>query len=140
MQRILADYFPFGGELLRYGAVSAAGLAADLALLIGLTELVHVPYLLSAAIGFSGGAIVVYLLSIGWVFSARTYRDRPGNELAIFVMIGVAGLGLNHVILFAGSEMLGAHYTLSKMVAIGVVFSWNFGARKTLLFNREAHT
>lgn len=139
MQRNLADLFPFGGEFLRYGAVSAAGLAADLALLIGLTELVGIPYLLSAAIGFSGGAVVVYVLSIVWVFHARAFRDKPANEFAIFVTIGVVGLGLNHVILSAGTEMLEAHYTLSKMAAICIVFSWNFGARKMLLFNTEAH-
>ncbi|NBC34526.1 MAG: GtrA family protein [Alphaproteobacteria bacterium] len=135
----LEALWPHSREFVLYGAVSGAGLAVDLALLIGLTELVGIPYLLSAAIGFTMGAVVVYALSIGWVFQARTYRDRPANEFILFVMIGIAGLILNQAILYAGTDMIGAHYTFSKMVAIGFVFSWNFGARKMLLFTREAH-
>ena len=139
MQKIIAEMAPISGEVFRYGLVSALGLATDLILLIGLTEIFGISYLSSAAIGFIAGAVVVYALSIGWVFQARTYRDKPANEFLVFVVIGVIGLLFNQVILFFGTELLALHYAASKVVAIGFVFSWNFGARKALLFTKEAH-
>ena len=129
---------PIGSEFLRYFAVSGIGLATDLTVLIGLTELFGVPYLLSAGIGFCLGAVVVYRLSIGWVFQARTLRDKPANEFLIFLSIGVIGLLLNQVVLFIGTDTLHAHYMASKAVAIGFVFTWNYSARKALLFTKEA--
>jgi putative flippase GtrA len=138
MSALAARFLPIGGELIRYVAVSGLGLAVDLALLIGLTELVGIPYLVSAAVGFTAGAAAVYALSIGWVFTARTYRGNPGNEFLVFVAIGLVGLLLNQAILFFGTDIAGAHYTASKAVAVGFVFSWNFGIRKALLFTKEA--
>ena len=138
MGALAARILPLGGELLRYVAVSGLGLAVDVMILVGLTEIGHVPYLVSAAIGFAAGAVLVYVLSIGWVFGARRYRDKPANEFLMFVAIGLAGLMINQTILYVGTEMLGAHYTASKTIAVGFVFSWNFGVRKALLFSREA--
>ena len=140
MQRQKAALLPFGGEVFRYGLVSALGLGAYLLLLITLTEIFGVSYLSSAAIGFTAGAVVVYLLSITWVFQARAYRDKPANEFLVFVAIGLAGLLVNQVILLFGTEVLALHYTASKALAIGFVFSWNFTARKALLFSKEAHS
>lgn len=139
MQKAIAEFMPIGGEVVRYGIVSVAGLATDLLLLIGLTEILGISYLSSAAIGFTAGAVVVYILSIYWVFQARTYRDKPANEFVVFVSIGVIGLLFNQVILVLGTELLALHYATSKVFAIGFVFTWNFSARKALLFSKEAH-
>ncbi len=124
----------FGGELVRYTGVSAAGLAVDAGLLIVLTEVAGVPYLASAAVGFIAGAALVYALSIGWVFAHRSLGDRPSLEFALFVGIGAAGLAINQAVLFAGVEIAGLHYMAAKAAAVCLCFSWNFGARKGLLF------
>ena len=123
-----------GEEFFRYLAVSAGGLVVDLALLIWFTESVGLSYLWSAAIGFVAGAGVVYWLSVTWVFRYRRLRDKPAAELGLFLAIGLVGLGLNEVVLFAVTEGVGVHYLVSKVFAVGTVFMWNFAARKCLLF------
>ena len=125
-----------GTELIRYFVASAAALAVDFGLLTLLTEVAHLHYQVSAALAFVCGAAVIYVLSIRWVFGTRRMGRRPSAELAIFVAIGVVGLGLNHVILGFGTEQLGLPYQISKVASVGAVFTWNFVARKLTLFTR----
>ena len=74
-----------------------------------------------------------YLLSKAWVFKASKFRSRSA-EFSLFAGIGIVGLVLNDVILWALTSHLGIYYVLSKLVATAVVFFWNFGARKILVF------
>lgn len=130
------DLHQTGAELIRYFAASALALAVDFGLLVVLTEAVGLHYQVSGALAFVCGAAVIYLLSIRWVFATRRMAGRPSAELAIFVAIGVVGLGLNHVMLGLGTEDLGLPYEVSKIGSVGAVFTWNFIARKLTLFTR----
>jgi putative flippase GtrA len=120
-------------ELARYFAASAAGLAVDFSLYVGLTELAGWHYLVSAAGGFCAGAVTVYALSVSWVFSERRLRDSSW-EFVIFTAIGVAGLALTELVLYACTDLAGLDYRLSKLVAASLVFLFNFGLRKRVLF------
>ena len=121
-------------EFLRYGMASAAALAVDFGLLVLLTSVFGVDYLISAAVGFSVGVVVVYILSITWVFRGRTNENR-GSEFAVFVAIGIAGLGVNELIMWQGTETAGLPYQVSKLLSAGCVFLFNFTFRKLLLFS-----
>lgn len=123
-------------EFLRYGCASAAALAADVGLLYLLTSVIGVPYLVSALVGFMAGLAIVYTLSVTWVFKKRALEDRRA-ELLIFAVIGIVGLMLNELLLWALTDGLGLYYLASKAVSVGVVFAWNFGARKYMLFGHE---
>jgi putative flippase GtrA len=121
------------GELFRYLLVACVALAVDFGSLIALRELAGWHYLPAAAAAFTLGLFTNYSLSIAWVFTHRMVQSRA-FEFAIFAAIGLAGLALTELILFAGTDMLGFDYRLSKVIAVGVVFAWNFGARKWILF------
>ena len=121
------------GEFIRYGLASAAALAVDFGTLIFCTEVLGLHYLASAAIGFSLGIVVIYRLSTRWVFAHRRF-DNAATEWTIFVLIGVAGLILNQVNMAVLTEWAGLPYQLSKVASTGLVFCFNFGARKALLF------
>jgi len=120
-------------EFVRYGLASGVALAVDAGLLGVLTSGLGIPYLVSGAIGFMAGLITIYLLSIGWVFQNRNLKDARA-ELLIFAIIGIVGLGINHAVLYVLTGLVGVHYGLSKAASVVLVFSWNFGARKYLLF------
>ena len=120
-------------ELVRYFVASAAALAVDVGSLYLLTEYAGVQYLVSAAIGFLLGLTTVYLLSVGWVFSTRRV-DKTHHEMLIFALIGVIGLGINEAGLYLLTDFLAFHYMASKLLVSFMVFSWNFAARKLLLF------
>lgn len=124
-------------EFIRYFVASLIALAVDFGTLWALTSLAGVSYLISGAIAFTIGLAVVYILSVFWVFSARNVRNRS-VEFLLFAVIGVVGLALNEAILYALTTVFGLFYLLSKAASVIVVFSWNFAARKWLLFRTHA--
>jgi len=124
-------------EFVRYFVASLIALLVDAGLLVLLTSVVGVPYLWSGAIAFLAGLATVYLLSVRWVFSKRTMNDMK-VEAIVFAVIGVVGLGINELVLYGLTGVLGFHYGLAKVASVGLVFFWNFGARKYLLFRGAA--
>lgn len=121
-------------QFLRYFMVGGVAFTADFAALFMLTEFGHLHYLLSATIAFLVGVAVNYGLSIAWVFDQRTIGNRV-HEFTIFTLIGVTGLLLNLALMWFFTEVLRLHYLESKTVAAGMIFLFNFGARKILLFS-----
>lgn len=120
-------------ELARYFLASAVALAVDAGTLVLCTEVFGLHYLVSATLGFSLGIIVIYALSVRWVFLNRSLADRNAERL-IFITIGVIGLGLTDLVLYLLTDIAGLPYGLSKVGAAATVFTFNFGARKAALF------
>jgi putative flippase GtrA len=124
-------------EGMRYAAAAAVALAVDFGTYVGLIRLASVHYLVAAPIGFTLGLVTIYVLSVRWVFTVRRFADARA-EFAIFALIGVAGLGLNQAVIYAGVELLSFSPELAKILSAGTVFCFNFGLRKLLLFSRPA--
>lgn len=121
-------------EFFRYGLASLAALVVDFALLAFFTEIIGLHYLISGAIGFTAGLVLIYLLSIGWVFRRRK-MDNWHKEWILFAVIGLVGLLINEFGLWVLTEKLHIHYLVSKLGASVAVFLWNFSARKYFLFS-----
>ncbi len=120
-------------QFARYAVVGALACVVDIALLFALTHYLRINYLISAAIGFSAGIAINYVLSTLWVFSRRTLQNRFA-EFLVFLAIGLAGLGINQITMWFLTEHMGIHYLFSKTNAVAIVFFWNFFARKIALF------
>ncbi len=121
-------------QFFRYGFVGAIAYLVDFGLLFGFTEYAGIPYLISAALSFLAGLATNYLFSIFWVFKTRSVENRMA-EFSMFTFIGVAGLGLNELLLWIFTGLIGWHYLLSKLAATPLVFLWNFFARRFMLFS-----
>lgn len=122
-------------ELARYFAASALAFAVDL----GLYRLVlglGAGYAVAACVGFVAGLAVAYGLSVRWAFRVRGLRDARA-EFVVFALVGVAGLLLTEVLLWLQIDLLGVHRVVARVLAAGVVFLFNFGLRKALLFTRR---
>lgn len=120
-------------ETWKYLLVSVIALSVDYGLLVGLTSLTHVHYRISAAVGFSAGLVINYLLSVRFVFRQRRLSDRRLEFVGFFV-IGLLGLALNDVLMRFFVESLAINYRLAKIPATAVGFVFNFGSRRLLLF------
>jgi putative flippase GtrA len=130
----------WGGQLRQfvlYGAISVAALAVDYALLIFLTEYVGIYYLVSASISFLAGMLLVYVASVGYIFDERRLSNRP-LELTSFVAIGFAGLVLNGLLLWTITAGTPLGYQLAKLPTAGIVFLFNYVARRNLLFSSRS--
>ena len=121
------------GEFARYVVVGGVAFVCDTGTLYSVTQFLKVNYLISAAVGFALGVGVNYLFCRKWVFKRRRLENAT-VEMTIFVLIGVVGLGLNELILWTFQAKLGIYYMFAKVVSGVVVFMWNFGARKLVLF------
>ncbi len=124
---------PAARELARSIPVSLVSFGLDFGLLAFLTEICRIPYLLSAAISFTAGTTLSYVLSIKWVFSVRRAPSQAA-EYGLFVLIGAIGLGMNEGLLWLFTKPLGLFYLVSKIIAASIVFFWNFFTRKYVLF------
>jgi len=127
--------FSVAGEGSRYLAASALALALDFTAYVALIRLADVAYLVAAPIGFALGLAVVYALSVRWVFAHRRLADAR-VEFLVFASIGLAGIALNQLVIYAGVEQLSLSPEMAKIVSAAVVFCFNFGLRKLLLFSR----
>jgi putative flippase GtrA len=123
-------------QLLRYLLSGGAAFLIDTGLMILLKEVVGMNYLPASILGFVAGLIFTYILSIRWIFNERRLTSR-WNELAIFIWIGVVGIGLTWFFmkLFTGVFLI--YYVISKVLTTVIVSLWNFGAKKLILFTKK---
>ena len=125
-------------QLIRYGFVGGVAFVADYISLFAFTEYMGIPYLVSTAIAFIIGLTVNYVLSNLIVFTTHRLQNK-WLEFAIFAIIGIIGLGLNEIIMYCASDIIGLHYMISKLISTALVFFWNFFARKLALFYKKSN-
>ena len=91
------------------------------------------PYLRVATATFIVATLVNYLLSVRFVFvSGRRFRRRW--EVALVYGISLIGLAVNQAILSAGVELARLDLLQAKLAATGIVFMWNYLARRLFVF------
>lgn len=121
-------------EFFRYALVSGLSLAVDFGGLYLLTKYAGIYYLISAIISYSGGMVVNYVLSIFWVFPKSRLRSRTA-EFVIFVAIGVAGMGVNELLLWLLTGVLHLYLMLSRAFSAVIGYIWKYALRKVILFS-----
>jgi putative flippase GtrA len=126
---------PLALELVRYTIAGGLASIVDVGMLVVLTRGLGMYYLHAAAIAFGLGLLTSYILSITWVFHARTWQN-PWVEVGLFTLIGGIGLLWCSVCIWIFTEHAHLHYLCSKIVSALVVFLWNFLAKKWVLFHQ----
>ena len=117
-----------------YGAASALALAVDWGSLILMTSYLGLHYLIAAALAFSFGLVVAYVLSVKLVFRGRSKYSASG-ELFGFLVTGLAGLALNQVLIFAFVGGLNLPVAAAKAPTAVLCFAFNFLSRRFFLFH-----
>lgn len=121
-------------EFLGYFAVSLLALAVDFGLFSFCLRMLRLPWFHAATLGFTAGVLLAYWLSVRLVFVERRLQRSPRVELASFILVGVAGLGVTQGVLWCGIDLLGLVPEWCKLAAAGFTFIFNFGIRKLMLF------
>ena len=139
MRNIFIFFYPTESnrnEFVKYLIGGGSAYTVDFFLLIFMTEFLGVPVLISAAVSFIIGLIIIYILSIKWIFENRI-QNNSYQEFFIFSFIGIIGLLINETLIWASISNEYVHYTVAKIMSAGLVFIWNFSARKFILFRSE---
>ena len=119
-------------QIMKFGVVGVVAFLIDYGLLALLTEVFGINYLVSATISFTASVIFNYLASMRYVFTHKEGMSRR-REFVIFVALSAAGLVINNLCMWAGVELLGVHYLITKIGATFIVMVWNFVTRKIFL-------
>lgn len=122
---------------MKFGVVGVIAFIIDYGLLALLTEVFGVNYLVSATISFTASVVFNYAASMRYVFTHKEGMSRR-REFVIFVALSAAGLVINNVCMWAGVELLGVHYLITKIGATFIVMVWNFVTRKIFLDGGES--
>ena len=119
-------------QFCRFASVGLISLAVDYGFMIILNEATGMGYFRACAFSYTLSILVNYVLSMRYVFHART--DISQSKLAsIFLVLSLIGLGLNQAAMILLVDVLGIYYTMAKLMAALMVTSYNFISKKTFL-------
>jgi putative flippase GtrA len=112
------DYFKY------FKYIVSGGTAAfiNIALIYGLTEYLHIYYLLSATMGFIFGALVSFFLQKFWTFQDNR-RSNLERQLFWYFTIGLVNLALNTVCIYVLVEYLHVWYVAAAFV-VGLLIAF----------------
>lgn len=119
-------------QFMKFGVVGVIAFCIDYGVLALLTEVFGVNYLVSATISFIVSVVFNYAASMRYVFTHKEGMSKR-REFVIFVVLSVIGLGINNLCMWAGVELFGIHYLITKIGATAIVMVWNFVTRKIFL-------
>ncbi len=119
-------------QFIKYFFVGGLAAVIDWLIYWMLIEYFSLFYLQAAFISFIIATLVNYLLSIKWVFKNRRYKKTM--EVVLIYIISAVGLIINELFLYVLVELIEMNLLSAKISATGVVFFWNYFARKIFVF------
>jgi len=117
----------FNTRLLKFGMVGVSGMVVDFGLTWLCKEKLKWNRYLANSIGFSTAVINNFLINRYWTFSDSTVHDTP-RQFTSFTLIALIGLALNNLIVYLFHKKGGLNFYVSKLIAIAIVFIWNYFA------------
>lgn len=119
-------------QICKFSAVGVAAFLMDYGLLFVFTESLHMHYLLSSMLSFSGATVFNYVYSTKYVFECREEQTKAG-QFTVFVVLSICGLLINSILMQAFVEDMELHYMFAKLISGVLVSIWNFMSRKVFL-------
>ncbi|MFI5000467.1 MAG: GtrA family protein [Reyranellales bacterium] len=116
-----------------YFAIASVSFAANFAAFTGVVYVLGLHWLVANLAGFVAGTLTNYVLCIRFVFASRIHARRS-TEVFMVTAVSTVGVGLETFLIYVGHDLLGAMLAVAKIVAAGVVFFWNYLARRYLVF------
>jgi putative flippase GtrA len=91
-------------------------------------------YIWAAVWAYGLSAVLNFLLNKFWTFRNPERGRTAVGQLMKFTTVIATGLGLNVLLIYALTDMVGLHYRLSWVGATGVVTFWNFAMNRLWTF------
>ena len=113
---------------LKFGTVGASGVFVDMGLLYFLTEFGGLHQVLSAGLATETAILWNFTWNDLWTFNGigKEKLKHFISRALKFNTVSLVGLGLKVAVFWALTEFTGLYYLLANLIAIFVVFAWNY--------------
>ena len=118
-------------QLFLYLIVGGIATVVEWALFYIFFNFLDINYLIATALAFIFSTFANWLA--GKVLLFKEWNNILSEIIKIYAT-SIAGLLFNLVLMWIMVEQLGIHEMLSKMIATGIVFMWNFLVRKYVIY------
>ena len=116
-----------------YFFVGGVSFLANFGIFLMFVHLMGLHWVLGNIAGFIAGTFVNYVLSVRFVFKSKNFLRRD-FEVYLTFMVSALGVGLETILIHLEHDVASLNLNVSKLGAAGVVFFWNYGARRFLIF------
>ena len=120
-------------NVFKYAIIGGICTVIDFTIFVVFTKAFGFHYLLVSTASFSVAVFLNYYLCIKFLFTAGVRFSRKIEILSFFV-ISIIGLLIHQAILFSAVDLLELGLIVSKALATGTVFAWNYLGRKCYVF------
>ena len=120
-------------QFFRYIFVGGMSFVIDFITLFILKEFLQLNLYIAVAIAFIFGLLTNYTLSKLLVFT----KENSIGEFITFSTIGIIGLIFTELLMHLFVSILNVQYLISKAIVAGIVFIWNFTAKKIILYRHN---
>ena len=120
-------------RIVRYFAVGGMAAIVDIGFFFLFTGILDFGWFQSAVGSFVLATAVNYFLSIKYVFKSGI-RFQKRHEILLIFLVSGTGLVINQLILWQLIENMSVNMLMSKIVATTLLFAWNYGLRKVVVF------
>ncbi len=120
-------------QAIKFALVGLFGMGVDFLFTWIFKEKLNLNKFAANSIGFITAVLSNYILNRIWTFSNQ--NPQILLQFISFLVISIIGLSLNLLFVYLFNEKLKIEFYLSKLLAIGMVFIWNFSANLLFTFN-----
>lgn len=120
-------------RVFRFGVVGVIGIFIDFSITWLLKEKLRINKFLANATGFSIAVFSNYMLNRVWTF--ENSNPDISTQFLVFGIVSLVGLVLNTSIIYILNKKKGLNFYLGKILAIAIVFIWNFFANSFITFH-----
>ncbi|MGE3319007.1 MAG: GtrA family protein [Candidatus Berkiella sp.] len=120
-------------KLYRYILAGGSCAVLDISLFLMLRQHFEYHYLILATFSFVIATLANFILCNHFVFQFKQSHSSQRRFMLTYLVSGI-GLCIHHSFLFVTFECLALPIIISKIIAMGCAFGWNFLSRKYLVF------
>ncbi len=120
-------------QLLRFLISGSTAFFTNITLIYLFTEVLHVWYLTSSAIAFTGTFIVSFVMQKFWTFQ-NNERERMSAQLGMSLLLAVGNLGINTLLMYLLVDYFFVHYLLAVIFSTFVIAVETYFVYKYVIF------
>jgi|SRR5262249_11633523 len=120
-------------SILVYFFVGGVSFLGNFVTFLTLVQLIGLHWVAGNVVAFVVGTFINYLLSLRFVFESKNFLERK-FEITLAFIVSAVGVALEMILIYLAHDIANINLYISKLIAAGIVFFWNYGARRFFIF------